>query len=419
MTPASVLAVGLLALVLVAATVRPFGLPEAVLAIPAAGVAVLAGLVSPATAWREVTDLGPTIGFLAAILLLGHLADAEGVFRWLGARLATASRGSPRRLLALVTVAAAVTTAALSLDATVVLLTPVVLATAAGLHLPPRPHSYACAHLSNSASGLLPVSNLTNLLAFSASGLSFLGFAGLMAAPWVVVVAVEYVVLRWFFARDLPAGRTEVVPAPAGPAPVAALAVLGLTLAGFGASSALGVAPGWVAAAGAAVLAVRALVRREIGVSGLVTAASPGFCVFVLALGVVVAGVSGQGLAARLGGLLPGDVSFGALLATAVIAAVLANVVNNLPATLVLLTALGPSPSAGLVLAMLLGVNIGPNLTWTGSLATLLWRRVSAARGAAPSFPTFAGLGLLTVPLGLVGATAALWAALRLAGRAP
>ena len=101
---------------------------------------------------------------------------------------------------------AAVTTAVLSLDATVVLLTPVVFATAARLAHAGQPHMYACTHLANSASLLLPVSNLTNLLAFSASGLSFGRFAGLMALPWLAAIGVEYVVLSRFFAADLALG---------------------------------------------------------------------------------------------------------------------------------------------------------------------------------------------------------------------
>ena len=94
----------------------------------------------------------------------------------------------------------------LSLDATVVLLTPVVFATAARLEARAKPHLYACTHLSNSGSLLLPVSNLTNLLAFSASGLAFGRFAGLMALPWLAVIGTEYAVFRRFFASDLDAG---------------------------------------------------------------------------------------------------------------------------------------------------------------------------------------------------------------------
>ncbi len=400
----------LLAVVLAAAVVRPHGLPEAAVAVPAALLAVGLNLVTPAAAEAELLELGPTVGFLAAILLLGQLAAAEGVFVWLGARLAATASG-PTGLLGLVVAAAAGTTAVLSLDATVVLLTPVVLATAARMRVPARPHVYACGHLANSASTLLPVSNLTNLLAFAASGLSFTGFTALMAAPWLVAIAVEYGVLRLWFRDDL---RATPDPAPdvAVAVPRFALVVLGLTLVGFGLSSPFGIEPVWVAAGGAVVLAVRALVRREITATGVVRATDPLFCLFVLALGVVVAAVGAQGLTDGLRAVLPGTASLAGLLAVAGIAAVLANVVNNLPATLVLLTALGPTPSAGLVLAVLLGVNIGPNLTYVGSLATLLWRAVLGRHDVRVDLREFSLLGLATAPAALALATVALWAAL-------
>ncbi len=159
----------LLAVVLGFALVRPHELPELMAAAPAAGLALLLGLATPASGGRQLVELGPTVAFLAAILLLGHLAAVEGVFGWLGVQLGSRSRGSPRLLLQLTFASAAITTAVLSLDATVVLLTPVVLATARSLRIRARPHVYACAHLANSGSLLLPVSNLTNLLAFAKS----------------------------------------------------------------------------------------------------------------------------------------------------------------------------------------------------------------------------------------------------------
>ena len=109
--------------------------------------------------------------------------------------------------MGVVFLAAATTTAVLSLDATIVLLTPIVFATAARLPTSPRPHVYACSHLANSASLLLPVSNLTNLLAFTACGVSFTRFAALMALPWLVAIAIEWVVLSRVFADDLRQAR--------------------------------------------------------------------------------------------------------------------------------------------------------------------------------------------------------------------
>jgi arsenical pump membrane protein len=161
------------------------------------------------------------------------------------------------------------------------------------------------------------------------------------------------------------------------------------------------------------VLAVRALASREITPGGLVRSAAIGFLLFVLGLGLVVIAVVRHGLGHAVAGLLPGGSSLVALLAIAGIAAVLANLVNNLPAVLVLLPALGAG-SPGRVLAVLIGVNIGPNLTYAGSLATLLWRRILRERGLEPDLGEFTRLGLLTVPAGLAAATVALWAALRL-----
>jgi arsenical pump membrane protein len=168
----------------------------------------------------------------------------------------------------------------------------------------------------------------------------------------------------------------------------------------------------WPAAAGAAVLGVRALSRRTITPIRLVNAASPGFCLFVLAIGVVVAAVGVNGLTAALATVLPDEATLPGLLAAAGIAAVLANLVNNLPATLLLLTVLGPTPSAGVVLAVLLGVNLGPNLSYAGSLATLLWRRVLKKAAATPRFGEFTALGAITVPTTLIAATVALWSVL-------
>jgi arsenical pump membrane protein len=163
------------------------------------------------------------------------------------------------------------------------------------------------------------------------------------------------------------------------------------------------------------VLAGRALLRRHVTPNDLVDAASPLFCLFVLALGVVVAAVVDHGLGSALRAVLPEGTGLLALLAVAGIAALLANLINNLPAVLALLpllSASGPGP----VLAAVVGVNLGPNLTYVGSLATLLWRRILQDHDQDPGLGEFTRVGLVTVLATLVAATVALWAVLSVTG---
>jgi arsenical pump membrane protein len=328
--------------------------------------------------------------------------------------MARASRGDSRRLLTRVFLIGATTTAVLSLDATVVLLTPVVLSTARTLAIPPRPHAYASAHLANSASLLFPVSNLTNLLAFAVAGLSFTQFTSVMALPWLAAIGAEFVVLRWLFRHELSRPAAEVTPPPPE-VPVFVLVVLGLTLAGFVVTSVFDVSPAWAALAGAVVLGVRSLAQRRSTVGGIVRAVNVPFLAFVLCLGVVVDAVVANGLGDAMRGLLPVGDSLPALLGLAAVAAVLANLVNNLPAVLVLLPLVMASGPAA-VLAVLIGVNIGPNLTYVGSLSNLLWRNVVHREGLPARFTEFSRVGLATVPLTLVASVLALWVGLRVFG---
>ena len=291
-----------------------------------------------------------------------------------------------------------------------VLLTPVVAAAATSTSASPRPAVYACARLANTASLLLPVSNLTNLLALpSLPSLSFLGFATQMAPVWLAVISMEYVGHRLYFSRDLsqPAGHGTLTRNE--PLPVVPLVVVALMLLAFAALSPLGVQPAWVTGGAALVLSGYALGRHRVRLAGVVRSAHLTFGVFVLCLGVVVAGLTNTFLGDLVRSLVPDGVGLRSLLVVALLATALANVVNNLPATLLLVPLVAPAGSTA-VLAALVGLGVGSNLAYTGSLANLLWRRTLVRNGETPSARDFHLLSaMVTLPTVVVGVVV-LWA---------
>lgn len=408
--PPLVDAVPLVALLVLLATAyrHPSGRIEALVGLTAAGATLATGIIDPEEILATLRHLGPVVAFLATILVVADVCSRARLFTAAAQVVRTTSRGRAVRLLGGVFMLAAAVTAVLSLDATVVLLTPVVVGGALAMGASTRPGAYACLRMANSASLLLPVSNLTNLLAMRDLDLTFGGFALVMAPVLAVVLLVEYVVLRLLF-------RTELARPPAAPVaeredvdvPRVPLVAVAVMLVGFAALSPFGVEPFWVSGVVALFLVLWARSRGLLGVGDSVHAAHPSFAIFVLCLGIVVAALATGFLGDAVARLLPDSTSYAALLLIAVLATVLANVLTNLSATLLVVPLLAPLGGTA-VLAALLGLNIGSGLTYTGSLANLLWRRALVRLGDPPSMLDFHRVSLVATPLSLLAAVSML-----------
>jgi arsenical pump membrane protein len=405
--PLDVVPVAALLVLLVTAYALPRARVELALGLAAAAAALATRIIGRSELEATLRHLGPLVAFLVTILVVSDVCARAGLFTAAAARVRSISRGEPVRLFGGVFLLAAAVTAVLSLDATVVLLTPVVVAAAAAAGTSPRPGAHACLRMANSASLLLPVSNLTNLLAMPHLDLTFAGFAVVMAPVLGAVLVVEYVVLRVLFRRDLGARPRPRREEHAPPLPRVPLAVVTLMLVGFGVGSPFGVEPFWVSTAAAVVLVAWGRRGGLLGVREAVHAGHPSFAVFVLCLGVVVAALSEGLLGDWVADLVPGGTSYGDLLVTAVLATVLANLLTNLSATLLLVPLVAPLGDTA-VLAALLGLNIGSGLTYTGSLANLLWRRGLVRLGRPPSLRRLHRVSLVTTPLTLLAAVTVL-----------
>lgn len=412
-----VLTLGVFALTLAGVLLRPKGWHEAWWTMLGAGLMLLLHLATPAQAARSVWASRDVLLFLLALLLLSALLDRSGFFEWAAIQAARQAGGDAHRLYRNVFFLGAIITATLSLDTTAVILTPLVLAFVRRLRLPARPYILACAFVANTASLLLPVSNLTNLLFVGAFHWSFVGFAARMALPQMVALLVNYAGFRWLFRRELPA-RLEVsaLPDPLSVVPNlsyfrGALLVLTCVLAGYFAAPFVPCPPYVVGFAGCAVLAVWGAGTRQVRASLVRDVAWPLFP-FVAGLFVVVQGVENLGLAAPAAAWLGRQAlhPLAAAGAAALGAGAASNIVNNLPAALLAIGVLKAAHAAPpVVYAALLGMDIGPNLTLFGSLATMLVLTTARKAGEDVRGADFFKVGLLVMPLTLGAAALALW----------
>jgi arsenical pump membrane protein len=411
MTPAVAGTWAICAATTIAVIARPLRWPEAIWAVLGAASLLLLGLMPPSSALGAIAKGSDVYLFLIGMMLLSEVAREQGVFDWVAATAAIHAKGSARRLFLLVYLSGIVITAFLSNDATAVVLTPAVHAAAKKAKVDPLPMLFACALIANAASFVLPISNPANLVLYAGRMPSLGQWFGSFALPSLAAIVVTYFALRWAERRRLSGPCESAVErdplSPGGKAAfvgIAATALLLITMSLLGLPLGL---PTCLAGL-ATTLWVCAIARR----SPIAVARSVSWSVLPLVAGlfVLVEALDRTGVIAQVAGALRAAAATparGAAVSGAILA-VASNLMNNLPAGLIASTAVAQAhPPRLIVDGLLIGVDLGPNLSITGSLATILWLQAIRREGEDVAFRRFFKVGMMTMLPALIAALGA------------
>ena len=395
--------------------IRPLRLPEYVWAVLGAAGLIALGLLP----WRNAVDAAAkgmdVYLFLIGMMLLAEVARQEGLFDWLAALAIRYARGSARRLFLIIYAVGTGVTVLLSNDATAVVLTPAVYAAATAARVAPLPYLYICAFIANAASFVLPISNPANLVIFGTHMPPLAQWLTQFTLPSIASILMTYLLLRFTqrgaidrkISTDFPAGPLSV----GGKCVAAGIALTAVAL--LGASSLdwqLGL-PTFIA--GTAVTIIVLIISRQSPLPVL-RDISWGVLPLVAGLFILVAAVEQTGVLNPVTQLLrevaiysSREASFGA----GIIVALASNLLNNLPTGLIAATV---SQSADVSLqvtsGIVIGVDLGPNLSVTGSLATILWLIALRREGEAVTAWQFLKIGMVVMPPALVAALLAIMA---------
>ncbi|WP_322083682.1 arsenic transporter [Burkholderia sp. BCC1972] len=391
---------------------RPFGWPEATWAVSGALLLVVLNLLPVAQALGAVAKGGDVYLFLTGMMLLSEVARREGLFDWVATHVVNLAHGSARRLFALVYLVGIGTTVFLSNDATAVVLTPAVFAAARRAKADPMPLLYSCAFVANAASFVLPISNPANLVLYGARMPSLGVWLAHFAVPSVVSIACTFVMLRIVQRRAL-AGHCEsgLTVQPLTNGGRIALAGIAATAVALTVVSVLDRPLGLPTALAGVVTLACVLMRDRAACVPIVRAISWSVLPLVAGLFVVVETLDRTGAVRVLAGLLRELTQGGeqaAAAAAGVAVALASNLINNLPAGLIASSTIDAAHSPQAVIdAMLIGVDLGPNLSVTGSLATILWLAAIRREGLKIGFGEFLAVGACVMLPALLLALAA------------
>jgi arsenical pump membrane protein len=388
--------------------VRPFNLPEAIWAVAGAVLLVALGLISISDALAGVAKGTDVYLFLFGMMLLAEIAREEGLFAWLAAVATSHAKGSARRLFLLTYGVGTVVTIFLSNDATAVVLTPAV---AAAVHTAkaeqPLPYLLICAFIANAASFVLPISNPANLVIYGSHMPPLLHWLPAYALPSAVSIAATYLVLRWTQRGVLGQKIASDVPVPvlSGAGKTAAIGI-GMTAIVLLVASAFDIQLGLPTAVAGTATALVVLIRERKGPWLILKDISWGVLPLVAGLFVLVEALDKTGLIGIITTLLHNAAQRSAIWAAwgaGVVVAIASNLVNNLPTGLIAGNAVqNAHVPERITRAVLIGVDLGPNLSVTGSLATILWLTALRREGQTVSAGAFLKLGIIMMPPALL-----------------
>jgi arsenical pump membrane protein len=395
--------------------IRPFKWPEAVWAVSGALLLLLFRLISPQEGWTGVAKGLDVYLFLTGMMLLAETAREERLFDWLAAHATQMARGSATRLFLLIYLVGVFVTVFLSNDATAVVLTPAVAAAMRAAKVEkPLPYLLICAFIANAASFVLPISNPANLVIYGAQMPPLLVWVPRYLLPSLLAIGITYFVLRRTQRGALRQDIEKEIPllvlsaggkwAALG---IGVTAVLLLLVSAFGIQ--LGLSTCIAGVLTAAVVLGRARRSPRAILSGVSWSVLP----LVAGLFVIVEALGKTGLIRFLSGLLVQNAARSAARTawgSGVGIALISNCMNNLPSGLIAGSALQTAHVPELIKsAVLIGVDLGPNLSVTGSLATILWLVALRREGQTIGAWTFLKIGALVMVPALVAALAALW----------
>lgn len=393
--------------------IRPFKWPEAVWAVAGAALLVVLGLMPFGAALQAIGKGGDVCCFLCGMMLLSEVARREGLFDWVAGLAVRHSHGSPGRLFTLVYLTGVIVTAFLSNDAAAVVLTPAVFAAAKKAKTAPLPLLFACAMVANAASFILPISNPANLVLYGNHTPTLLQWLSRFALPSLLAVAATYASLRWSQRGALRGGgggegqtKAQVEAADLTTSGRIALAGIVATAIVLLLVSAFDIALGLPTALLGALTAAVVLVQRRASPVPMLRDISWSVLPLVAGLFVLVEMLQRTGVIAQLAGFVHDAAQrheWASAAAGGGVIAIASNLMNNLPAGLIASSTVIQAHSPQRVIdALLIGVDLGPNLSITGSLATILWLKAIRREGEDVGFLAFLKVGSVVMLPALV-----------------